>query len=101
MQTNAAYSKCLSDATAYLEERLLIPMEELSQRLKYRLELLRHMYSSQVDILQGAGDLGVGVGGGAEEKPGQIVRVKEDDAIVAKLMSILGKVGKTKEDFAE
>lgn len=76
------YSKCLSDATAYLEEHLLIPMEELSQRLKYRVELLKHMYTAQVDILHGQ-------------------RATGDGDYVVKLTAILNKPNKTKADMAE
>jgi hypothetical protein len=81
-QSSAVYSKCLSDATAYLEEHLLIPMEELSQRLKYRVELLKHMYTAQVDILHGQ-------------------RATGDGDYVVKLTAILNKPNKTKADMAE
>jgi len=81
------YSNCLSDATAYLEEHILIPMEELSQRLKYRIELLKQMYTTQVDILHGKQDTAAGAAA--------------NDDYIAKLTTILNKPTKTKADMSE
>lgn len=98
------YSKCLSDATAYLEEQLLIPMEELSQRLKYRIELLKHVYTTQVDILQGQQSQQTqkspntgSSGNNGDNQGGQV----DSEEYLPKLMAILNKPTKTKADMTE
>ena len=74
-----AYTRCLSDCTLYLETHAVAPLEELHRRLRYRVELIQHVYAAQVQILQGTGT------GDGEASPA--------------LLLLLGGRNKTPEDF--
>lgn len=82
-------SRLLNEATSYLEEEVLIPLEEMFARLKYRVELLKQMYSTQVDVIQGeevAQRAGAVVDTPRDSKAGT-----ETPAAVAAILSILNK----------
>ena len=84
----ATCSRLLSESTLFVEENVVIPLEELYQRLNYRMEIIKQLYTKQVELLQGpsGGGIGSGIGGDVEV---------DEDA----MMQLLNKTEKSKEDM--
>jgi predicted ATPase with chaperone activity len=53
----------LSRAMGHLEKHTIQPLEEMSQRIQFRIDLLREVNDAQILFLEGGGESGAGLRG--------------------------------------
>ena len=77
----------MSQCTLYLEQHVVLPLEELYHRLKYRIDMIQHVYTSQVCILQGSGS----------SSQGAVSHVQDQQE--KQVVALLSRKNKTAEDM--
>lgn len=53
-QTSVQCSKSLSLVSEHLESQIAPPVQELSRRIRYRVDVLRDTYAAQLELLEGS-----------------------------------------------
>jgi hypothetical protein len=54
LQTSVQCSKALSSVSEHLESQIAPPLQELSRRIRYRVDVLRDTYAAQLELLEGS-----------------------------------------------
>ena len=62
LQTSVQSSKDLILASQHLERTVMTPLQELSRRIRYRVDVLHDTYAAQLELLNGRSEA-VGAGG--------------------------------------
>jgi hypothetical protein len=75
-------SKALILASEHLEKRVMTPLQELSRRIRYRIDVLQDAYTAQLELVEGPQNTGSAGAGKAHPQGSQGIKSKLRELVV-------------------